>query len=156
MRNGQSMMKKTNLQVLPTPKGNSPVQVPIHEDLKNGNQLTIQNVAKQDLILQERSSPTLAKRVQSATKSDNLSVSSQQLNRLNGLPGHKMLSYMHSPLFGQHGESTRLVDIIQVSQNDSHDKHDFLNTLRPRILLLSLLNRCFLIWNTGIHRTPQF
>ena len=157
MRNGQSMMKKTNLQVLPTPKGNSPVQVPIHEDLKNGNQLTIQNVAKQDLILQERSSPTLAKRVQSATKSDNLSVSSQQLNRLNGLPGHKMLSYMHSPLFGQHGESTRLVDIIQVSQNDSHDKNYFFKYFEAPYSssFLSLLNR-FLIWNTGIHRTPQF
>lgn len=61
MRNGQNAMKKTNLQVLPTPKGNSPVQVPIHEDLKNGNQLTIQNVARQD-SLDERSSPSQARR----------------------------------------------------------------------------------------------
>lgn len=79
----------------------------------------------------EERSPALVKKMQSATKSDNQSVSSQQLNRLSGLPGHKMLAYMHSPLFGQHGESTRLADIIQefiarlTAENESlHSEND--------------------------------
>ena len=57
----------------------------------------------------------MARKFASAAKSDNMSVSSTQLNRLSGLPGHKMLSYMHSPLFGgEYGVSSKLVDIIQV------------------------------------------
>lgn len=74
----------------------------------------------------EEKTPERAKRIQSGTKSDNISVSSQQLNRLSGLPGHKILAYMHSSQFGQHGESTRLVDIIQVSDciaNAFHSIH---------------------------------
>lgn len=48
------MKNKSNLQVLPTPKGNSPVQVPITDELKNGrlpvgNELTLQNMAKKEV-----------------------------------------------------------------------------------------------------------
>ena len=47
MRSSQAVNpKKSNLQVLPTPKGNSPVQVPIHEDLKKVQELTLKNVAE--------------------------------------------------------------------------------------------------------------
>jgi hypothetical protein len=122
MRNGQpSRNGKSNLNVMPTPKGNSPQRVPLqsHNDLKNGHlalpdsQLTLQNMAKKDSM--EQASPQNSRKAASAAKSDNMSVTSQQLNRLTGLPGHKILTYMRSPLFGQHGESTRLVDIIQVS-----------------------------------------
>ena len=53
------MKNKSNLQVMPTPKGNSPVQVPIHEELKNGNrqvtnELTLQNMARKEGQMEER------------------------------------------------------------------------------------------------------
>jgi len=63
---------------------------------------------------QQPTSKSPPKRFQSAAKSDNMSVSSQQMAKLNGLPGHKMLMYMNSPNFGQHtGESGVIVDLIQ-------------------------------------------
>lgn len=68
--------KKSNLQVLPTPKGNSPVQVPIHEDLKHVQKLTLQNVAQKEEEMEEKVSPGVQKKFASAAKSDNMSVSS--------------------------------------------------------------------------------
>lgn len=76
MRNGKNGRVKSNLQVIPTPKGNSPVQVPIHEDLKHGTagQLTLQNMAKKESM--EGRVSAVEKRMHSAAKSDNLSVAS--------------------------------------------------------------------------------
>lgn len=46
---------------------------------------------------------------------DTKSLTSVAIKSLEGLPGNKILTYIRSPQFGIHGESNKLVDIIQVS-----------------------------------------